>query len=260
MAGRALEDCRQLVNHNRRLFHYAIRLAGWNHALGNTMKKVAKSYLWWPEVLDHIRVLTRFYRNQSWREWITRAVGDRRPNTENDLQHFTAGTAKWRFETIVEAEKQLVPLRDLCENYVKEEFFTNAQEKMFINDVLKACKDTRLWLFIVLTYTWVFQGLEHIRRWGLICPHEKCNERRKKGEHVTCPQNGHRLPQAWDWLQLRIADFKKWSTSVTPADCENSIEWCGIIRQMCATCASLLKSSFKYLGTVPWLFLRPRIL
>ena len=144
VAGKALEECRPLVNHTRRLFYRSLRIAGWSHVVGNIMKQVAKSYFGWPEVLEAIRNLTRFFRNDSWREWLIRALRDRIPGIEDLLAHFTASTAKWRFETIVESERQLEPLRALCQKEMREELFAKAQENMFINDVLQACRDARI--------------------------------------------------------------------------------------------------------------------
>jgi len=126
---------------------------------------------------------------------------------------------------------------------MREELFVNAQEKLFINDVLKACRDPRTFMFIVHVYSWIMSPLEHIRRWGLCCPHTECNNRRRAGEHhVKCWMNGRRLREAWTWLQLRIQEFRLWSTTVTPADIGGSEEWCDIIRGLCAKAASEIMS------------------
>ena len=69
VAGRALEDCVFLVKFGQRLFRRALRIVGWNHTLGNIMSRVAKSYLWWPEVLGHLRNLCRLFQ-----EWFVEGV------------------------------------------------------------------------------------------------------------------------------------------------------------------------------------------
>ena len=178
LAGMALEECRHLVKCTRRFFYRSFRVNGWNHSCGNVMKRVAKSYVRWPDVLDGIRHLCRFWRNQSWREWVKRALLPRHPTLDVDLAHFTAGCAKWRFETIVVCLVQLTPLRPLCEHDMCEELFSNAQEKEFIKDFLKACRDKGTWCFIVFVCRWIMEPLEHIRRWGLICPCDHCNKKR----------------------------------------------------------------------------------
>ena len=132
---------------------------------------------------------------------------------------------------------------------MREELFTQAQEKVFINDVLKACRDVRVWYFVAFIGVWVMEPLEHVRRWGLCCPRGECNRLREE-EHklVKCPRGlaGRRLHQAWPWVQKQIALFRTWSKSVTPADCEGSEEWCGIVRHMCASAASELRLAFNY--------------
>jgi len=218
------------------------------------MSRVAKSYIWWPEILEGIRTMTRFWRNQSWREWIARALRDRYPDIDRLVAHFTATTAKWRFATIVLALSQLLPLRRICENELRPELFTNAQEKAFINDVLKCCRDARFWTFVALVGPLVMDHLEHCRRWGLICGCVECNKRRKDGApHVKCVRNGRRLAEAWPWLQTMIRQFQNWSHTLTPEACEGSDDWCKIVRDLCARSASEIRISCRYLGKVPWL-------
>ena len=111
LGGNPLADCARLVNWDRRLFYRSLRIGGWNHGFGNTMLRIAKVYTWWPEMLDHIRNLCRFFRNHTWRDWLSRALKDKLPSIDRLLQHFTATTAKWRFATIVDCMSQLEPLR-----------------------------------------------------------------------------------------------------------------------------------------------------
>ena len=46
VGGRNLQDCRQFVDWTSRLFKRSIRISGWNHSMGNVMKRVAKSYIY----------------------------------------------------------------------------------------------------------------------------------------------------------------------------------------------------------------------
>jgi len=109
------------------------------------------------------------------------------PHLVFELCSFMATFAKWRFATIIETTAQLLPLRELCETKIVEELFANAQEKKFISDFVAACKDKRTWKFVALTTPWVSQPMEHIRRWGLLCPCVECNQLRKEGaKHVEC--------------------------------------------------------------------------
>jgi len=254
VAGKALSDCAVLVKFSQRLFFRSLRIQGWSHCYGNIMKRVAKSYLWWPEVLEHCRHLCRFFRNASWREWLVRAFAGELPNLVYDLASFTATYAKWRFETIINSFEQLLPLRSLCETRLREELFANAQEKKFIADFLTACRDKRTWVFIALATPWIFRPLEHCRRWGLVCSCVRCKELRAGGmKHVECVFNGRRVDVAWAWVKDRCAEFTLWSRNVTVADCEGSEAWRDTISKMCARACSEMKRDCKYLGTVPWL-------
>ena len=159
----------------------------------------------------------------------------------------------------MECLRQLEPLRELCEKEMREDLFTNAQEKEFVNDVLKSCRDAKVWCFIVFVGHWIMQPLEHVRRWGLVCPCKECNDRRHAGEkNVKCPKalNGRRLHQAWEFIQDQIKSFRQSSRSVPVAACEGSILWSGIVRNMCASAASELRLAFKYINNVPWSFAR----
>jgi len=131
--------------------------------------------------------------------------------------------------------------------------FSNAQEREQINEVMEACKNKRVWLWIVLVNQFVMQHLEHMRRWGMICGHAECNRRRKDGErHVVCPRNGRRLKEAWEWVQLRMEDFKERAKSITLLQCEGSNEIWNLVKNMNRSCASELRTQFKHYGIVPW--------
>jgi len=257
IGGRALEDCARLVNFSRRLFFRSLRIGGWNHGFSNIMLRIAKLYKWWPEVLDHIRNVCRFFRNHTWRDWLRKAWRGKVPHVDTLLGHFTAGTAKWRFATIIECLTQLSPLRKVCQTEMREELFQNAQEKAFIADVLKACRDIRLWLFVDLVGPLVMGKLEHCRRWGLICSDAACNQKRSEGaKHVECPRNGRRLKEAWPWLLERIEELTVASRTITAEECEGDVEWVDLVRSMCSRAASEIRSTWKYLGQVPWALAR----
>jgi len=258
IGGKPLDEVRPLVNFERRLFYKSLRILGWGHTWGNVMSRVAKAYKWWPEVLANVQVLCRFYRNASWREWIGRAIVPFPLDDATTLLHFTASTAKWRFETIVDTFAQLTPMRPLSEK-LTEELFANAQEKLFIADVLKASRDERTWKFMGLSGRWIFQRLEHCRRWGMICGCTECNDRRKAGaKHVSCPKNGRRLADAWEFIEKQLKELDADAKNLSPANCEDSEEWCDEIRKLCFRAVSEAKTTTKYLGKVPWCLPRAR--
>ena len=67
LAGVPLQDCAQYIDYSTRLFRNALRVTGWSHGLGNIMRDVAGKCSRWPKVLDDIRALCTFFRNESWR-------------------------------------------------------------------------------------------------------------------------------------------------------------------------------------------------
>ena len=119
--------------------------------------------------------------------------------------------------------------------------------------MMLAATSLRMWLFVVLVGRWIFEPLEHIRRWGLICGCKKCNERRAQGEkHVQCDRNGCRLKEAWEFLEDRIKDFQTWGRTITREQCEGSQEYWELLQGMCKYAASELRAHFKHLNIVPW--------
>jgi len=140
VGGRALPDCEPLIDRARRLFPAALRISGWSHTCGGIMKAVCKKVVSWPEQLDRIRCLCRFFRNETWREHLVRCCQGRVPGLAKLLEHFTASVAKWRYETTDFALVSLIPLRLLCETCIRVELFTNAQDKEFIKEVILACE------------------------------------------------------------------------------------------------------------------------
>lgn len=67
VAGRALEDCRALVDRSRRLFRNCLRIVGWNHTLGGVTKAAGTVTQTWPDILHTIQRLCTFLRNETWR-------------------------------------------------------------------------------------------------------------------------------------------------------------------------------------------------
>jgi hypothetical protein len=252
LAGRSLEDVRPLVNFQRRLFYRSLRIVGWGHTWGNIVKRVCTSYIWWPEVLENIRHLVAFFRNGTWRDWIARALATKVPGIKALLRKAPVNTAKWRYETVVQACSDLLPLRHVCQE-LREEMFSGAQDKMQIVNVFKACKDDRTWKFVAFVGAGVLDKLEHGRRWGLCCSHARCNQLREAGaKHVSCDGNGRRLAEAWPFVLARMAELTAHGDSVTPAMCEGSQEWCSTVCSLCTRAVSETKTSMKYLGLVPW--------
>ena len=185
--GRDLEACRTLVSFGRRLFPRCLRIAGFNHLCAGLMKAVAAVAPTWPDLLAKLQCLCTCFRNETYRAYLVKAIGGRLPGAKQLLAHFTATTAKWRFATIVEVMVQLLRLRQVCEQFVREELFDNAQDKAFIQSVVNACRDVWLCKFIATTLGTVFLPLEYLRRWGLLCECHSAWRKENPGTNAIVP-------------------------------------------------------------------------
>ena len=107
------------------------------------------------------------------------------------LASFTAGFAKWRYETECEVLRQLLPLGDLCENKLVPVLFPKVQDQAELDRVFMACRRKGFWRWAKVAFPEVFQRLEHLRKWGMVCDHERCEELRKDcnyRKHIECPR------------------------------------------------------------------------
>ena len=188
MNGRPLHTLRMLVKPDRRLFRLALRIAGWSHTMGGIMKAVAEHFEGWPAHLDKLRTLCTFYKNKSYRRHIRRRL-ELEPEEDRNLIHFTAGFAKWRYETVFEVLRQLLQNRTVSESKVSPELFAHAQDKELISSVIKACRDKPFWRFCSTSFNKVFASLEYLRRWGMACEcPDHILERREKRQFIKCPR------------------------------------------------------------------------
>ena len=195
-------------------------------------------------------------RNETWRQWIAKAVKSRVPGAEKLLAHFTANSAKWRFETIIVVQSALLRLRGILPMYLREELFQDAQDKVLVQAAVNAARDPWLWKWMENSMKYCFEELEHVRRWGMICDCQGCNDKRKtegKAIHIPCLRNSRRMRNGWTWIQQRIEALRATATTLTPDMCEGSQSLCQILKGMCRKAADLLRRRFKYLSVVPWL-------
>ena len=178
-----------LVKHNTRMWARALRIAGWSHTIGGIMKTAAEAFPQWPLYLKHERALCKFFKNITYRKHIVRTLGPANPHLRLDLKGFTAGFAKWRYETETEVLRQLLKHRDLCENKLDPAMFSNAQDLVEIHSVFQACRDKQFWRWALVSHNDIFNRLERFRKWGMVCDHEECETIRRNSnyrKHVPC--------------------------------------------------------------------------
>ena len=189
--GRPLHTLGPLVKPDSRLFERALRIAGWSHTLGGVMKGVAEGMPQWPSSLEQMRHLVKFYKNNTHRNHIRRKLKSRlRPEVDKQLIHFTAGFAKWRYETIYECLRQLLDVREVSELPLPSELFPNPQDAVEVTNVMAACRDRPFWRWVSASFTKIFRDLEYLRRWGMVCecPDHRAERKRTK-KFIRCPRS-----------------------------------------------------------------------
>ena len=192
VGGVPLADVRPLVRSDRRMFGRALRIAGWSHTLGGIMKHLAEKSPDWPKDLGHLRALCKFWRISSYRTHIARRLKGVE-NVENLCKSFTAGFAKWRYETVVQVLKQLTRRRAICQEHLKRAhvMFPKAEDQELVSSVCRACSDVPFWKWCAVALDEVFDELEQLRTWGMVCDHVECYEQRKRSnfkKRIDCPR------------------------------------------------------------------------
>ena len=145
-------------------------MAGWSHTVGGTAKSVANSMDDWPTNLAHMRSLCKNCRNPTYRKHIARRLKNNGPDNLKELmKSFSATFAKWRYESVFTVLSQLNPLRNLCENFLDFALFSRPQDKEEYRLWMVACRSKQFWKWAAVALPEVFQELEEIRRFGMVC-------------------------------------------------------------------------------------------
>ena len=185
--GVPLHRLQNRVHHDRRLFTRALRLAGWSHTLGNVMKTIANKFKDWPQHLGSMRKICKVFRNDSYRQHMQRRL--RLPAEQKKrLDSFTAGFAKWRYETVPDVLTQICRLRDICA-LLQPALFAHVQDQEEMSAFFKAIMDGSFWRWAQTTNRKLFRVLEDLRRWGMVCDCEQHIEDRRNGKKfIDCPR------------------------------------------------------------------------
>ena len=255
LGGRVLESCRLDVDHSMRLFPRCLRIAGWNHTCASICHAICKAVPEWPDYLGYLQNLCKFWRNDTWRMYMVKVVGNQVANAATLLQHFTASLVKWRFASVIDVFCALLPLRKICTLYVREEVFADVQDRAFLQNVVTACRCAAFWRFMEVASQLVFSEIEHHRRRGLICDCKRCNDLRQSGvKHVSCVWNSRRLKGAWEHTEKMVASLKGKARKLKVDSCEHSEGLRKLMAGWLRKTADLFIKRFRYLGLVPWAF------
>ena len=141
LKGIPMESLVGAVDATSRLFCNAVRIPGWSHTFGNLMEAACKYVDRWPELLDSMRTLARFFRYKPWRQHVRAKLRDQYPEVHALLKSFTANLTKWRYESVFVLMFQLLPLRFLCETYLihVDVMFSDFQDGALLAGVKSAC-------------------------------------------------------------------------------------------------------------------------
>jgi hypothetical protein len=253
-----LSSVAHLINPSRRLMPKALRIGGWSHSISHTMETVCKVFSSWPSHLRSIRTLCNTLRNGSYRRHIARKLASVVVGASGLLKNFTANVAKWRFETLSECARQLVKVREICEQLERSNFDGVADE-CEMADFITACKNKAFWRFIAVLYCYLLNPLEGFRRWGLLCPCHEAERHRDRGEAKKfrhCIWNSRRLRQVPAKIAEVLASMKDQAGRVTVQDCEGDAQLQSELVNAIRVGSVDLDTRTKYHGSLPWAFSR----
>ena len=209
------------VDESSRFLPYALRIAGWGHMFGNLMKLACKCLDAWPVMLQKLRYMVTFFRNDTYRQEMIDQIKADRPQVKTELLSFQASFAKWRYETIYKVMAALLRLRELCQSVLAVRLmliFATSQEADLMLNVVIVCRDEGVWTHVYVFFTYVIQPLEMARRWGLVCL--CCGELRRGGQQVDCVYNSRRLHEARLFIAELVRKLNLQGRELSVAQCE----------------------------------------
>ena len=259
MEGHPADSLLQYVDVSQRWLPFAVRISGWSHTWGNIAKQVAESCVCWESVLNKVRAMVGFFHVVSWRKHIIKALAlNPHPDFDaRELISFTASFAHWRYETITHVFGDLLRMRVLCQKYMLQAWFANAQDRPLMERAFDAFTDDKLWTFMAVGYREVFKPVESDRHWGMVC---KCHEqdRREGKKGIVCYWNSRKLPWAADYVKEKIEARKTASRALTQAQSEGSEDVHQLVKTMTLKLSTLIKQRLGYLALPPWTAARCR--
>jgi len=250
LCGVPIAVAKDLIDAKQSSLGHAMLLPGWGHLIGNLAKFACHSAQGWPETLTHIRNLSKFYRNGTWREHLAKTFpGD--PCTSTLETTKFVSFAKWRYATVVEAIGGLLKVRSLSTK-LDVGIFKNTQEQKLINSVVQAGGNRPLWRWMRAMYDHVLHHLERLRRWGMVC--DCCSDERRRRRLVFCKRSGRRLGNAQEHVRLEIAAWKDRANNLVPEQVEGDRALLGETVQVIRRVADMLWTKFQWLWMLPYMF------
>ena len=83
----------------------------------------------WPRILELLRALCRFFRQEPYRRHIVRNHDDTvDADIRGQMKSFTASLAKWRFETMDHVLGSLLYIKDTCRLVLRDGLFKKVKD------------------------------------------------------------------------------------------------------------------------------------
>ena len=181
-----LSRLRFKVRHECRLFAKAMRIGGWSHTMGNIMKSLASRFKDWPQNLSSMRSICKVFRNLTYRDHIRNKL-ELPPEEKKKLKSFTAGFAKWRYETVPDVLTQICNYSEICKR-LHPALFPKVQDQEEMGAFFNAISRIGFWRWARTSNTMLFTPLERLRRWGMVCDCHR-EERKARKTFINCPRN-----------------------------------------------------------------------
>lgn len=224
--------------------------------MGNLMKEAGKYFKEYPQWLEWLRAMCRFFRIQHYRTHLVRVLrnvvqDDEELDLAPTLKYFTASFAKWRYETLHHCLESLLALRILCQRYMRRELFGAVEDVELLQTVLRACASVEFWQWIACSFTVIYQPLEHLRRWGMVCScHEQ--ERREQRCKIDCPRNGRRLRESHNKICVFAVGLQQRANALDLEAAEGNPRLHTQLVNASRAVAVGVLTRCGYLGVIPW--------
>jgi len=100
VAGVPFQEIHSFVRPKELLLPVAIRISGWSHGFGNLSKGAAWTWRQWPQKLELVRMLVRWFKNRTWRNHTKKALRGRDDVDLRILDRSVHDLAKLRYQTL----------------------------------------------------------------------------------------------------------------------------------------------------------------
>jgi hypothetical protein len=153
----------------------ALPVIGWNHLVDWLGKSCTSQLEFWPQWLERSRAVLRLLQQEAVRDRLRQALAANGPSDANadELRHFSATFAQWRWESLFRCADELVrvekPLRAAWASVA------SAQAKLAIrDDSLRSAAHEAIvsddWWRQCHALHMLHEPVERLRRWGTGCP------------------------------------------------------------------------------------------